>query len=162
MLYCFNEQELPVRDVRFADEVVPRLIGHKGWFADENGYGDRGTVRGFVARISHGRYLTGHYWSDNGEYVLSDETVFDNETDAAQAADEDARIYAEGLQDDDARFNAMMMAETLVEELQSDVREAFENRHKGRKARAWVSEVIENLRGARDDHKKARDAYERA
>ena len=160
MFYCFDRKALPVREIEFADEVTHK-IRHKGWFADANGYGDRGTVRGFVARISHGRYLTGHYWSDNGEYVLNDEAVFHGETEAARAADEDARIYAEGLQEDDARFNAMTMAETLVEELHTDVREAFENRHKGRKARAWVSEVIENLRGARDDYKKARTAYER-
>lgn len=63
---AFSADALPVRRIQYADELLK--LRHSGWYADDDG--TRGTIRGIVASLPHGRYLPGYYGSDNGEYVL--------------------------------------------------------------------------------------------
>lgn len=178
VLTSFDAASLPVRDVRFADEVESTRIKHRGWFADAKGYGDRGVIRGIVARLPHGRFLSGYHWSDNDEYVLfiGRGQVFDDESSAVRDADYKAERYAEMCMDDDARFRAMSDAESLVESKESDLRAAWDEyraawcaymtdpkRHARAavKARDWVRELISDLRAFRIELNDAREAYER-
>lgn len=112
------------RDERFADDVVAN-IRHKGWYSDT----DCGaTVRGIVARLPHGRFIAGYYWSDNGERVYYPES-FDDATDAAHAADSRAERYAEICMEDSERFNAAQSLQSEIESLESDLREYLGVRH---------------------------------
>lgn len=175
VITSFGRESMPVRDIRFADDV-DRSIDHNGWFADCNGYGDSGVVRGIVARLPHGRFLSGYHWSDNDEYVILTDEVFTDEHEAARDADHEAARYAEDLRDDDARFQTMTDAEGLCESKVSDLRDAWNQyraawcafltdpmRHAktARKAREWVTELISDLRATRREFESARDAYER-
>lgn len=72
-------------------------IRHTGWFTDESGHGE--TIRGIVFRLPNNRgYLAG--WS-MGENMASevDCRVYDDETDAAYAADSFAERVAEKERD---------------------------------------------------------------
>lgn len=171
----FRVKCMPVRSIRFADDVLPRAIQHKGWFADSKGYGDRGVIRGIVASLSHGRFLSGYHWSDNGEHVLFVRHVFDSEDDAARDADQEAERYAELCRDEDERFRAVIDAESLVESKESDLCTAWDDyraawgaylqnpRHATAtiRARQWVQELITDLRAFRKELAEARAAYER-
>ena len=73
-------------------DVVIRSIRHTGWFTDEY---QSETIRGVVFRLPHGRgFLAG--WS-MGEGMASavDRYVWDDEKDAARAADDMAERAAE-------------------------------------------------------------------
>lgn len=109
-LYSFDDASMPVRSIRFADEVLDG-IRHRGWFADEGGHGDCGVVRGIVAALPHGRFLSGYHWTDNGEFVLFLDQVFSDSEECARDADGEAGRYAETLREDDARYRAMQNAE---------------------------------------------------
>lgn len=77
---------------QWADDVC-RSISHTGWFTDE--FGDSETIRGIVCRLPKSRgFLAG--WS-MGEGMASelDATVYDDEEDAARAADSMAESAAE-------------------------------------------------------------------
>lgn len=81
---------------QWCDDVA-RSIRHTGWWTDE--HGDSDTVRGIVARLPHGRgFLAG--WS-MGEGMASEleYTVYDDERDAAYAADSIAERVAERERD---------------------------------------------------------------
>jgi hypothetical protein len=175
VLTSFHADRLPVRDIRFADEVLPSAIEHNGWFADSEGSGDQGVIRGIVARLSHGRFLSGYHWTDNGEHVLFIGQVFESEDDAARDADHKAESYAELCRDDDEKYRAVSDAEALVESKESDLCTAWEDyraawgaylqnpRHAAAaiRARDWVRELITDLRAFRKELTEARAAYER-
>lgn len=158
-LYSFDENSIPVRRVRFADAVT--RISHKGWYVDCEGNGDRGVIRGIVASLSHGRFIAGWHWSDNGEYSLDTNEVFSNDDDAAKAADNAAERIADDYREDDYRFRQMSDAESLCESKESELRSALEDRHDGRKAREWIRELISDLRAFRRELTEKTAAYER-
>lgn len=159
VLSAFN-CDLPVRSgsIRFADKVCPRHITHKGWFTSDDCYA---TMRGFVASISHGRYLAGYYSSGNGEWVLYCDETYSDENDAAQAADEHARVIAEQEQEHNARFRSMVDAESLVEDQTTDVRNAITARNTTADNRQWARDAIERLRESRKELETATREYER-
>lgn len=81
----------------FADELC-RSINHTGWWTDE--YGDNDTMRGVVYRLPHGWMVAGYADPCNDDCALLDfGTLFDNEHDAAGAADRIAEIHAERERD---------------------------------------------------------------
>ena len=76
---------------QWADEVDGARIDHRGWFCDDEC--DQ-TIRGIVAALPHGRYLAG--WAMGEQMAASiGATVYTDAVEAAQAADEEARIAAE-------------------------------------------------------------------
>jgi len=77
----------------WCDDVAPR-IRHRGWYTDPEDAGD--TIRGLVVRLNHGRgFLAG--WSMGESMATSVDTlhIYDDDTDAAHAADDLARRAAE-------------------------------------------------------------------
>lgn len=157
-LYSFDRTSLPVRDIRYSDEVYSR-IQHKGWYADDDG--SQGVIRGIVASLPHGRYLSGYHWSDNDEYVIFIGRSFDDENEAARDADREAERYAETCRDSNERFHAMQDAEGHAEAVADDVRHAFEARNVNAWHREYCRDRIGELRAARADLKSATEAYER-
>ena len=169
VLTSFDAASLPVRSVKFADDVAraigSRMIDHQGWFADSEGCGDRGVIRGIVAALPHGRFIAGYHWSDNGEYVLFLNDVYSGEDAArecARAADGHAESYAETCRDDDAKYCAMQDAESDTEEKAEALRDAWALRRQGRRDSDDVREAIEELREARETLKTATMEYEGA
>jgi hypothetical protein len=89
---------------QWCDEVAGTRIDHTGWWTDEFGDGD--TIRGIVMRLPHGRgFLAGH---SMGESMAStvEYRVYDDECEAARAADRLAEIYAEAERDYRAKQEA--------------------------------------------------------
>lgn len=153
--YCHTGAQF--RDEKFADECT-NGIKHKGWFTDM--HGDE-KARGIVGRLPHGRFIAGYCWSANGERVYFSE-IFDYETEAAQMADEHARVFAEAAQEDNARFEAMQDAEFECEEKLLEVQKAFVLRHDWRFGGfERVTHAIEELRTAREELRVATTEYER-
>ena len=74
-----------------------------------------------MARLTHGRWIAGYTWSLNDERVYFPH-VYDDERDAAIAADEEARIFAER---ESEYQNRRLEAERLVASIRKD-RESVE------------------------------------
>ncbi len=91
--FYLDDQGMPGLRWAWCDEVEGVRIGHTGWYFSES----RETIRGLVFRLPHGRgFLAG--WS-MGEGMASqvDGYVWDDENDAARAANDMAESAA-GLQ----------------------------------------------------------------
>lgn len=152
--YCHTGAQF--RDEKFADECTNGPV-HKGWFTDM--HGDE-KARGIVGRLPHGRFIAGYCWSANGERVYFSK-IFDEETEAAQMADEHARVFAESAYEDSARFDAMQYAEFDCEEKLLEVQKAFALRHDWRFGGfERVAHAIEELREAREELRLATADYE--
>lgn len=161
VISCFDESALPVRSVKFADEMkdVYRL-DHRGWFADYDGHGDMGVIRGIVAFLPHGRMLAGYHWSENGEYLLFTDEVFTDARDAVISADQEAEKYAELCREDDEKFQRMGRAETAVEDTAEELRDTWALRRMGRRDSDDVLELVQKLREAREELRAATADYE--
>lgn len=95
------------RQRAWADDVAKaaghyRAIAHNGWYMGEPELGDDSTYRGCVIMLSHGRFIAGYRecgrpWSaEDGSGTCVDlGHVFTCEYEAAQYADECARVSAE-------------------------------------------------------------------
>jgi len=96
------EADLGLRLVGASHEIL--RLGHSGWYVDTI-YED--TCEGRVYRLPHGRYLAGYTDGFNPDAVCLDvRTVYDCERDAAHAAEEMARIYAEDARESFERGQA--------------------------------------------------------
>lgn len=90
----------------WADVICPRTIRHKGWFCDEDGFGD--TMRGLVFRLPHGRGFLPAWSMGEGMCGAVDYSqVYNTDTDAALAADS----WAERVAEDGRAFQAKERAE---------------------------------------------------
>jgi hypothetical protein len=139
------------RNERFADECedAPRLVReNQGWYSDMDG---NSTVRGIVSRLTHGRYIAGYYWSNNGERVYFQDVYF-SEREAAIAANHCAETYAEICRNDDADFQEARKLENKIEESFTRLRECLALRHRACMAyvRDEARELIETIREARN------------
>lgn len=143
------------RDIRDAHEIVWNLP--RGWYTDVDA---SETAIGIVARISHGRFLAGYRWTSNDETVIFPD-VYDDEREAARAADSWAERFAEESRDDSERFHRMTDAETECEEKLAELRDTWALRRMGRRDSDDVREAIEALREARAELREATAAYER-
>lgn len=77
---------------QWADEVAGSRVDNTGWFCDDY---QLQTIRGLVARLPRGRgFLAGWSMGENMASVLDCE-IYDDETDAARAADSMAESAAE-------------------------------------------------------------------
>jgi len=101
-----------------AHDVLPNSIRHRGWFCDEDRdqtmYGALAILprrRGFLAGWSMGENMVTSFGGD----------IYDNERDAALAADGEARSAAEEQIEYEAKERADIEAEEALEELRSGV-----------------------------------------
>lgn len=134
------------RNERFADEIDNSQ--DRGWYTDT----DRNELaRGIVGRLTHGRCIAGYHWSSNGERVYFPE-VFTDTDDAAQAANEHARVFAEAAFEDSERFDAARELEEENETALQRLRECLVLRHKAcmRYVRDEISELIDGIREKRE------------
>lgn len=95
------------RQRAWADDVAKaaghyRAIAHNGWYMGEPELGDDSTYRGCVLMLSHGRFIAGYrecgtpWRAEDGSGTCVDlGRVFTCEYEAAQYADECARVSAE-------------------------------------------------------------------
>ena len=145
------------RNERYADEIAEAYIQHTGWFTDTDG-GEK--ARGIVGNLTHGRFIAGYHWSSNDERVYFPE-VYDDETEAARAADSHAEAFAESAREDSERFNAMQDAENETEEKKREFKLAFMARHVSADHAELAREALEELRSARGVLASATADYER-
>ena len=131
---------------------------HSGWFTDSYGY-DKAV--GIVASLPHGRYIAGYRWTSNDERVYFD-GVFTDESEAAQMADEHARVFAGSAQEDNARYNDMRDSEDTAEEKREAARLAIMARNVSAEHREMAREAIDELRTALEVLSEATEAYENA
>lgn len=152
------------RDERFADECEGGP-DHTGWFTNHDGETFRdgsGKSRGIVARLTHGRFIAGYWWGDNGERVYFPE-IFTDEADAANAADAHAEEFAEICREDSEKFANVQLAEFDVEEKTRGLQESIALRHRPKIGGFdRVRDAIEQLRKAREELTEAERAYEGA
>jgi hypothetical protein len=143
--YCHTGPEF--RDERYADEVYSG-IRHKGWFTDAQMYD---VARGIVGRLTHGRFIAGYELSMNDERVYYPD-VFDDETDAARAADEHARIIGEQESDYARGFQEMQELESEIETRAQGLARSFALRNNARfpDARDEVREMAAEIREMRE------------
>lgn len=144
------------RNERFADDILSHLR-HSGWFTDTDG---SEKARGIVGNLTHNRYIAGYHWSSNGERVYFPE-VYDDETEAARAADSHAESFAESAREDSERFDAMQDAESEAEEKEREFKLAFMARHVSADHAELAREALEELRSAREVLASATADYER-
>lgn len=106
-------------------------LGHTGWFTDEDG-GNGELARGVVYLLPHGRLIAGvvdPFNSDKdgqGPCIFDvDErgnlTLYDDEQEAARAADRLAELYAESEREHDARFQRERQLEEQRDEAQQEL-----------------------------------------
>jgi hypothetical protein len=136
------------RDEQNADRVARRAgsrsIEHTGWFVDSH---QEGTIRGIVARLSHGRFIAGTLSSENDERVYFD-AVYTDALEAAQAADSEAQHAAEREREYNDRRDAAQDLATEIAETEREIAELFPMRHHARARRELVA-AVETLRTKR-------------
>ena len=81
---------------QWCDDVTNR-INHTGWFTDEYGDGDK--IRGIVFRLPRSRGFLAGWSMGEGRITKLDCTIYDDEIDAAYAADSMAEYVAEQERD---------------------------------------------------------------
>lgn len=133
---------LHFRSERKAHNLVQ--MRHTGWFIDSD---CNDTITGIVAGLTHGRFIAGYECSENGERVYFG-TLYDDESDAARAADDCARIQAEKEKEHNDRDTEARDLRDEVEKLECDVMELFAMRHHAR-ARRELAQAVESLRTKR-------------
>lgn len=135
------------RNERFADECDGGP-DHTGWFTSDD---QHAKMRGIVGRLSHGRFIAGYHSSDNDERVYFGD-VYDDEREAARAADSEAERIAEDEREYNERWRAARDLADECDTLQNDVRELFPMRHHAR-ARRELAAAVESLRSKRAELK---------
>ena len=133
------------RSEKYADEVSS--IDHTGWFTDVD---QSEKARGIVARLTHGRFIAGYHWDSNDERVYFPE-IFDDEDDAARAADSHAESFAEIAREDSEKYDAARDLENTIEDSLQRLRECLVLRHRQCMGyvRDEIAELIETIRDAR-------------
>jgi hypothetical protein len=139
-LYYFADRNAPVRYTKYADELCC-AIEHTGWFCDPD---QNEKCRGIVGAISHGRFLAGYELTDSGRKVFSPKT-YDCEYDAAHAADEEARIYAEKEYEYQEAWSEGSRLNDLIEAKKADICDYWPARTT-RRVRSDISEIIGDIR----------------
>ena len=135
--------DAPAFPEKFADEVLQSR--GRGYYTDIDA---RGTARGIVARLPHGRFLAGYLWSDNGERVYFGE-IHTDERDAAHAADGHAERFADEARDDSQRSTDMMDLELEINKEAERLTECFMLRQRGEKWRDEARDLCGTIRNKR-------------
>jgi hypothetical protein len=144
--YTFDGPQF--RNERFADEVYSG-IDHTGWFADPD---QANKMRGIVASLPHGKFLAGYWQSMNDERAYFSD-IYDDEKEAARAADHEAEKAAEKENEYQERWRAASDLDDEIKAIESRVSELYALRnHKklGEDAREELSTKLDELRVKRE------------
>jgi hypothetical protein len=132
------------RNEKDAGEVCN--LRHTGWYTDID---DCDTAIGIVAQLPHGRFLAGYRWTSNDERVYFPE-IFDDEKEAARAADGHAERFAEVSREDSEKHHAACKLESRIDDNERRLRECIALRHRMHYARGEARELIETIREQRE------------
>lgn len=122
--FYLDSDGMPDLRWKWCDEVDGCRVDHTGWYSDE--YGDSEKIRGIVLRLPNNRgFLAG--WS-MGEGMAStvEYSIYDDEVDAAYAADSIAESTAESERDYQESERERIEAEE--EKQESEEAQYWENR----------------------------------
>lgn len=136
--HFFDDSSSPVRYMKYADELV--RMKHTGWFCDPH-QGEK--CRGTVGAISHGRFLAGYELDSGAKCFFA--RVYTCEHEAAHAADEEARIYAEEEYEYNEAWNEGDKLRVLIEEKKEDICGYWPARA-NRRVRADIDSIIDDIR----------------
>lgn len=127
----------------WADECVK--LNHTGWYTDREDCD--ATYRGLVVALPHGRFIVGYYSSDNGERVYFRD-LHSDKNDAAHAADDVARIWAEREADYQERRHAAENLQDHISERKEEFSRAYALRHHKQhgSTREELAELIDAIR----------------
>lgn len=139
--YCHDGAQF--RNERYADNIA--RMRHSGWYSDCD---MEETIRGIVGMLTHGRFIAGYECSENGERVYFD-AVYTDETEAAHAADEHARVQAESEKEYSERYRDASNLRDDIADHESAIAELFPLRNQSRRVRADVYSNLAKLRTKR-------------
>lgn len=128
---------------------------HNGWYTNEYGETARdgsGLARGIIVALSHGRFIAGYWWGDNGERVYFPE-IFTDESEAARYADSYAERFADDAREDNAKWNEARRLEDKNEEARERLAECLKLariNHKREEMREEARELIASIRKNRE------------
>jgi hypothetical protein len=144
--YCHTGEQF--RNERDAHDIADSPVDHTGWYADI--HQDEKAI-GIVGMLPHGRYIAGYRWTSNDERVYFNE-VFDNEREAARAADAHAESFAEMACEDSEKWDAARKLENTIEDSLIRLRECLVLRHQQCMSyvRDEVRDLVETIRNARE------------
>lgn len=126
---------------------------HTGYFTDMDCYA---VARGIVSRLSHGRFIAGYEWTDNGERVYFPE-IFTDENEAARYADGRAEWFADQSREDSYKQNEARRLEDKNEEARERLAECLKLariNHKREEMREEARELIARIRENRETLKR--------
>ncbi len=149
--YCHTGEQF--RHEIDCNKVTNSRIDHTGWYVDSD---CSEMAIGIVAMLSHGRFIAGYRLTDSDERVYfptvySDKWEADRE--AAWAANEHARVFAERARESDEKFSEARQLEYDIDDALVRLRECIVLRHEScmEYVRAEISELCESIRTKRDD-----------
>ena len=121
---------------------------HTGWYTDSDCHA---LAIGIIVKLPHNRWIAGYRWTDNDELVYYGE-IYDDEYEAAQAADGHAESFAEVCREDSERFDAARELEDEIEEAAKRLGEVLDLRNHPRHtgAREEAHELIDTIREKRE------------
>ena len=130
----------------FRREFYARECG-AGWYTD---IGCTMKARGIVVHLPHGKFIAGYEWDANDERVYFPE-LFDDETEAARAADGHAESFAEDCREHDEKFHEAQNLQDVAEDIAQQLAEklALRNNPRFPSAREDARELLTELRDLR-------------
>jgi hypothetical protein len=146
----------PVHESPAWKESTPARDRHTGWYTDPDGFTSRdgtGLCWGMVAYLGRGRWLAGYAVGGTDCCAYHLDAFYDNELDAACAADSLARSVAEKEREYQQRWQEARRLEDGIEEKTARLRELLALRHKQclSYVRAEIAETIEAIRAMREE-----------
>jgi hypothetical protein len=138
-MHFFADRNAPVRYMKYADELV--RLNHTGWFCDPH---QNEKCRGIVGAISHGRFIAGYELVDSGAKCFFPKS-YDCEYEAAHAANEEARAYAEKEYEHNEAWQEGSWLNDLIEAKKADICDYWPARAT-RRVRADIAEIIGDIR----------------
>lgn len=126
---AYNCDEWPAwRTLGFAHEVCPHAVKHHGWYCEEE---CESLVQGYVLQLPtrHGieQFVPGVSWTDCDGVTLWPLERYDEEEDAARAADRYAELIAEYEREHNHGARQYTDAERVVEESVEEIGEAHQS-----------------------------------
>ena len=134
------------RSERDAHEVI--RLRHTGYYTDTHG---SETAVGIVAYLGKSRWLAGYRWTGDDERVYFQDS-YDTENDAARAANEHARVFAEREREYCERAEAARALQDRIDAARERICElcAMRNMPRFPNARNELRERIQELRDLRE------------
>lgn len=121
--FYLDDHGMPDLRWKFADKVDGSRIDHHGWYETDEGDGD--TIRGLVMSLPHARGFLAGWTMGIGMCSEIDYHIYDDQIDAARAADKIAKHVAEESQD----YNALSSARSQFNDIVNETIYNFDNAH---------------------------------